>query len=401
MERVTAGLLDPALDPVEHLVRQERAFEVLHVAAPDRPTWLEIDLRAIGGNVAALRSIVGPRVAIMAVLKADAYGHGAVRTARTVLRHGATALAVATLGEATVLRAAGINAPVLALGYTAPWQVRDALRAGVQLTVWDWEVAHECAAAAQELALPARVHIKVDTGMARLGLAPADVLPLLQQLHTLPNVEVVGLFTHFATADASDETLARTQLRRFEAVVAAATTAGLRPPLVHAANSAAIFRFPAAHFDMVRPGIALYGLNPAPETPCPPTFCPALAFKTAIAQVKMLPPGAPVSYGATYVTRRDTRIATIPVGYADGFRRSPAWREVLVRGARAAVVGRICMDYTMLDVTDIPNAAVGDEVVLIGRQADDTITADEVAAWLGTINYEVIAAILPRVPRLV
>src|SRR5919202_496711 len=296
METVVAGLLAPGLDPFALLVRQEAAFDVLRIG--------------------------GPRVAVMAVLKADAYGHGAVRTAQTVLQHGATALAVATLGEAAVLRDAGIAAPILALGYTPPWQVREALRRGVQLTVFDGEVARECAAAAAELALPARVHVKVDTGMARLGLAPQHVLPFLVELQGLPGVEVIGLFTHFATADSADETLAREQLRRFTEVVVAATRAGLRPPLVHAANSAATFRFPEAHFDLERPGIAVYGLDPSPETPCPPVFRPALAFKTSVAQVKTLPPGSPVSYGATYVTRRHERIATIPAGYADGFRRS-------------------------------------------------------------------------------
>ena len=401
MEEVVARLLAPTLDPREHLVRQESAFELLRVAAPDRPTWLEIDLQAIGGNVEALGRIAGPQVAIMAVLKADAYGHGAIRTARTVLQHGAAALAVATLGEAFTLRDAGITAPILALGYTPPWQVRDALRRDVQLTVFDHEVARECAAAAQELTLPARLHVKVDTGMARLGLHPDGVLPFLRELRSLDGIEVAGLFTHFATADAADETLAHEQIRRFRAVVDAAMAAGLRPRLVHAANSAAIFRFPETHWDMVRPGIALYGLDPSPETPCPSGFRAALAFKTAVAQVKALPPGSPVSYGATYVTERATCIATIPVGYADGFRRAPAWREVLLRGQRAPIVGRVCMDYTMLDVTGIPGVTVGDEVVLIGRQGEDAISAEEVATWLGTINYEVIAAILPRVPRVV
>jgi alanine racemase len=401
MEVVARGLLAPGLDPAQLLVRQEAAFEVLRIGAPDRPTWLEIDLQAIGGNVEALRRIAGPRVAIMAVLKADAYGHGAVRVARTVLRHGADALAVATIGEAAALRDAGITAPILALGYTPPWQVREALRRDVQITIFDGEVARECAAAAAELALPARVHVKVDTGMARLGLKPEDAPAFLAELNALEGVEVVGLFTHFATADAADETFAREQLRRFNAVVDAVTHAGLRPRLVHAANSAATFRFPEARFDMVRPGIAVYGLDPAPETPCPTGFRAALAFKTAIAQVKTLPPGSPVSYGATYITRGVERIATIPVGYADGFRRQPHWRDVLVHGRRVPVVGRVCMDYTMLDVTQSPGVAVGDEVALIGRQGDDQISAEEVAGWLGTSNYEVVAAILPRVPRLV
>lgn len=401
MEEVVAGLLGAGITPGDYLVRQEPSFGLLRVAAPDRPTWIEIDLDAIGDNVESIARIVGPRVAIMAVLKADAYGHGAIRTARTVLQHGAQALAVATLGEAVLLRNAGIVAPILVLGYTPPWQVRDALRRDVQITIFDDEVAHECALAAQDLALRAQVHVKVDTGMARLGLQPAEAVPFLHRLHDLQSIEVAGLFTHFATADSADETFAREQIRRFKQVVDEAAAAGIRPRLVHAANSAALLRYREAHWDMVRPGIALYGLDPSPETRCPPEFQPALAFKTAVAQVKTLPPGTPVSYGATYITSGETRIATIPVGYADGFRRSPAWREVLVRGQRAAVVGRVCMDYTMLDVTAIAGLSVGDEVVLIGHQGSDTISAEEVADWLGTINYEVIAALLSRVPRVV
>jgi alanine racemase len=401
MEEVAAGLLAPGLDPSEYQVRQEPSFELLRVAAPDRPTWIEIDLEAIGDNVESIARIAGPRVAIMAVLKADAYGHGAVRVARTVLQHGAQAIAVATIGEAATLRNAGIAAPILVLGYTPPWQVRDAIRRDIQVTIFDDEVAHECALAAHELALPARVHVKVDTGMARLGLQPADAVPFLQRLRGQDGVEVAGLFTHFATADSADETFAREQLRRFTQVVEEATALGVRPRLVHAANSAAIFRYPEAHWDLVRPGIALYGLDPSPETPCPAGFRPGLAFKTAVAQIKNLPPGSPVSYGATYITKGETRIATIPVGYADGFRRAPAWREVLVRGQRVPVVGRVCMDYTMIDVTAIKGVSVGDEVVLIGRQGTDTLSAEEVAGWLGTINYEVIAALLPRVPRVV
>jgi alanine racemase len=401
MEEVVAGLLGPDANPRDYLVRQEPSFDLMRIAAPDRPTWIEIDLDAIGDNVESIAHIVGPRVAIMAVLKADAYGHGAVRAARTVLQHGAHSIAVATLGEASVLRNAGIVAPILVLGYTPPWQVRDALRRDIQITIFDDEVARECALAAHELALQARVHVKVDTGMARLGLPPAEAVPFLRRLRDLQGVEVVGLFTHFATADSADETFAREQIRRFRHVVDEATGAGLRPRLVHAANSAAIFRYAEAHWDLVRPGIALYGLDPSPDTRCPAEFQPALAFKTAVAQVKTLPPGSPVSYGATYVTRGETRIATIPVGYADGFRRSPAWREVLVRGQRVPVVGRVCMDYTMIDVTAVEGLSVGDEVVLIGHQGADMISAEQVADWLGTINYEVIAALLPRVPRVV
>jgi alanine racemase len=362
---------------------------------------LEIDLQAIAANTRAIKQFVGPRVQVMVTLKADAYGHGAIRTARTVLGHGASQLAVATLGEAMALRDAGINAPILILGYTPPWQVRDAVRRNVQIAVFDEDVAHEASAAAEELQGEAVVHVKVDTGMARLGVQPPDVIPLLGLLRELPGMHVEGLFTHFATADSADETYARQQLAQFCTVLQAAAAEGLRPPLIHAANSAGTLRFPQAHFDLVRPGIAIYGLAPGNETPLLPSMRPALNFKTQVAQVKTWPAGQPVSYGGTWVTPRPSRIATLPVGYADGFRRSPHWQYVLVRGQRAPVVGRVAMDYTMVDVTDIAGVQTGDEVVLIGAQGDDAIGADLVAEWLETNTYEVVSTILPRVPRIV
>lgn len=396
LERLVAALLAPPADAATALVRQDRGWRAVRVADPGRPTWARIDLDAISGNVRALRALAG--VPLMAVLKADAYGHGAVRSARAALAGGAAALAVATLGEARVLREAGIGAPLLVLGYTPPWQVREAARLGVMLTICEHDAVRACAAVA-ETGLPLRVHVEVDTGMARTGVAVDDLGPMLRLLAGLEGVQVEGVYTHFAGADAADPTNAEAQLRRFQHVLAALTSAGLRPPLVHAANSAALLRFPGARFDMVRPGIACFGLAPSPYVALPAALGPALSFHTEVAQVRELPPGTPVSYGGVFVTSRHSRIATIPVGYADGLRRAPPWREVLVRGRRAPIVGRICMDYAMVDVTDIAGVKRGDPVTLIGAQGDDRITAEEVAGWLGTINYEVVATILPRVPR--
>jgi alanine racemase len=410
MERVAAGLLAPDLDPARILVRQEPAWHSVRIGTPDRPTWVRVDLDAIAHNVRRLRAIAG--VPLMAVLKADAYGHGAVRVARTAIASGTTALAVATLGEARALREADITVPVLVLGYTPPWQAREAVFLGITCTVFDLDVARALAEAATALQRVATIHIKVDTGMARLGLPPDQVVPFLQALHAgdlqttptnkhvaHPRLSVEGLYTHFATADSADETFARQQLRVFSAVLAEVIAAGLRPPIVHAANSAALLRFPDTRFDMVRAGIACYGLNPSAATPLPADFRPALSFHTEIAQVKAHPPGAPISYGGVFVTQHHSLIATIPVGYADGLRREPAWRAVLVRGQRAPIVGRICMDYAMIDVTKIAGVKRGDPVVLIGTQGAEQISADEVANWLGTINYEVVSTILPRVPR--
>jgi Alr-MurF fusion protein len=402
MEQVAASLLDPRLVAGDVLVRQESAWRSVRIGAPDRPTWVRVDLDAIGGNVRRLRELAG--VPLMAVLKADAYGHGAVRVGRAALAAGAAMLAVATLGEARVLREAGISAPILVLGYTPPWQAREAALLNVACTIFDIDTAQALAEASAALGRRVRAHVKIDTGMARLGLLPAETGPFLRAVRRLcdadgAELEVEGLYTHFATADSADETFAREQLGRFCRVLAELDAAGLRPPIVHAANSAAVLRFPAARFDMVRSGIAMYGLRPADETPLPEGFRPALSLHSEVAQVRELPAGAPVSYGAAYRTPYPARIATVPAGYADGLRRSPPWQAMLVRGRRAPVVGRITMDYAMLDVTGIEGVRRGDPVVLIGRQGDACISTEEVAAWLGTINYEVTSTILPRVPR--
>jgi alanine racemase len=282
--------------------------------------------------------------------------------------------------------------------------MREAVRLDLTLTLYAPDMARALAHAAQALGKRARVHVKVDTGMARLGIraeAVPEILELLQLIRHLPALELEGLFTHFAKADSSDLAHAHLQLRRFQAVLQEIEEAGLRPPLVHAANSAATFSLPEAHFDMVRPGIALYGLSPSAEVPVPESFRPALSFKTQVAQVKLIPPGEGISYGCTFITERPTWIAVLPVGYADGFRRTPAnWGAVLIHGQEAPLLGRVCMDQCMVDVSHIPGVRVGDEVVLIGRQGEATLSAEKVAQRLGTIHYEVVSEILARVPRV-
>ncbi|MBK9942216.1 MAG: alanine racemase [Kouleothrix sp.] len=402
MERVTAALLADPAGATRWLVRQQPAWRTVRTGMPGRPTWLQIDLDAIAHNIQRLGAMAG--VPLMVVLKADAYGHGALRVAHTALASGARALAVATLGEAQALRAAGITAPILVLGYTPPWQARAAVALGVACTIFDLDAARALAEAADSLDRTATAHLKIDTGMARLGLPPAQAAPFLRALRDdLPHagrLRVEGIYTHFAAADSAEQAFAHAQLRLFEQLLAELGAAGLRPPVAHAANSAALLRLPAARLDMARPGIACYGLRPSPDTPLPPEFQPALSFHTEVAQVKLVPAGAPISYGGAYVTPSPALIATIPAGYADGLRRAPQpWRTVLVRGRRAPIVGRICMDYAMIDVSAIPGVRRGDPVVLIGTQGGDTISADEVAGWLGTIAYEVVATILPRVPR--
>ncbi len=401
MEEITRALMQRPAQAAALLIRQESAFQSVQLALPARPTWLQVDLDAIAHNLHWVRRAAGDKVAVMVVLKADGYGHGAVRIARTAINNGAKMLGVACLSEGVALRRAGINAPILILGYTPAWQARDAVRSDITAAVFDLDTIRAFSRAAGEVGRTARVHVKVDTGMGRLGLLPPDVLPFLRQASTLPNLVVEGLFTHFSVADDADKSYTRRQLARFKTILERAQASRLRPPLVHAANSAAILSVPEARFDMVRLGIALYGLAPSADTPLPPEFRPALSFKTRVAQVKTLSPGSYVSYGNTYQTRSQERIAVIPVGYADGFRRAPAhWGYVLVRGQRAPIVGRVCMDQTMIEVTHIPGVRQGDEVVLIGKQGDEQITVEQVAGRLGTIGYEVIAEILARVPRV-
>ncbi len=368
---------------------------------PPRPSWAEIDLAATAHNVKRIRQIVGPRVAVMAVVKAEAYGHGALEVARAALQSGATWLGVAALNEAIPLRQAGITAPLLVLGWTPGWLARQAVENDVACTVFDLDTAGEFSRVAQEIGRKARVHVKIDTGMGRLGLMPDEVVGTIQQTVAMEGLSIEGIFTHFARADEADPAYTRQQIDCFKQVLRNLETRGIAIPIRHAANSPGILRFPESHFDIVRLGIAMHGLDPSDEAPLPADFRPALALKTMVAQVKTLPPGSPVSYGGTYVTKSRERIAVLPIGYADGFRRKPNhWGEVLVRGQRAPIVGRVCMDQTMIDVTHIPGVARGDEVMLIGAQGDDRIRAEDVALRLGTNNYEVVSMLMARVPRV-
>jgi alanine racemase len=399
LEQAVQKLLARPQQDRNKLVRQESGWEQVRSHQPARPTWVEVDLLAIANNVRLLAALAAP-AKIMAVLKADAYGHGMVKVARTVLNNGASWVGVATLGEAITLRQAGVDAPILVMSYMPAWQASEAIRYNVSATVFTEEIARAFSRAATDLNQTAYIHVKVDSGMGRLGLLPPDVLPFLKTIN-LPGLKVEALYTHLATADEADLSYAREQLRRFQTLLKQLEEAGFRPPLIHAANTAGLLNLPEARFDMVRPGIGLYGLRPSDHTALPEGFLPALAFKTTVGQVKTLPPNSPVGYGATYYTREKETIAIIPVGYADGFRRAPqTWREVLVKGRRAPLVGRVSMDQCAINVSHIPNVRQGDEVVLIGEQGSETITAEEVAEWLGTVNYEVVSELLARIPRI-
>ena len=375
---------------------------------PMRPTWLDIDLSAVAANVRQLRRIIGPARQLMAVVKGNAYGHGdghsAAPVARAALAAGADRLAVATLSEGIALRQAAIQAPILVLGYTPAWQAELLLCHRLTATVYELEIVQALAQLATPQQ-PASVHVKINTGMNRLGIAPQQAVDFLTALQPFAQVEVEGIFTHFSTADEADKSFALAQFTRFQASLRALAERQLRPPLAHAANSAAVLTLPQTHLQLVRAGIALYGLHPDPvHTRLPAGFRPALSWKAHIAQVLDLAPGEAVSYNREFVAERPLRAAVVPVGYADGFPRKPHnWGHLLVHGQPAPILGRVCMDQTIVDVTHIQAQQPvhqGDEAVIIGQQRGASITADEAAARIGTNNYDIVSRILPRVPRL-
>jgi alanine racemase len=366
-----------------------------------RPTVAEVSLPALRANCRRVRELVGPGVAVMAVVKADAYGHGAVPAARAFVEAGASALGVSTVEEGVELRRAGIAAPVVVLGGCFPGEEGEAVAHDLGASVWTLAAARALAGAARAAGRAARVHVKVDTGMTRLGLDLGDVEAFAREVRGLAGLEVAGVFSHFASADAVDTASARTQVERFRTAVGALAAAGIRPALVHLANSAAVLTAPEAHFTMVRPGIMLYGCAPAPHLAARAGLRPAMCLRTAVAQIRRIGPGTAVGYGGTFVAARPTTIAVLPVGYADGYHRLASNRaQVLVRGRRVAVAGRVCMDHTMIDVTDAGEVAAGEPVVLFGAQRGATLGAEELAAWCETIAYEMLTSVGRRVPRV-
>jgi len=360
-------------------------------------TWVEVDLGAIENNVRLTRQIC--QTVVMAVVKANGYGHGAIPVAQAALRAGAAWLGVARIREGIELRQAGLECPILLLGYTPPDKVEEAIRNRLSMTVWETQQIVRAAQISQRCNEAARLHLKIDTGMSRIGAQPAEVLDLVRQIMSSPDIIFEGVFTHFARADEIDPTSTDQQEDIFRGLLAKLRPSAPASLIVHAANSAASLYRPSAAFDMVRLGIAMYGLHPSPECRLPQEFKPALSWKTVLSHVKILPPGRGVSYGHEYFTRRGERIGTIPLGYADGFRRT-AGNQVLVGGNKVPVVGRVCMDQCMLQLDAAPEACRGDEVVIIGRQGDAQITTEDIAQRWGTINHEVVCGIGARVPRL-
>jgi alanine racemase len=362
---------------------------------PPELTWVEIDLAAIRNNVRELIRIADRP--LMAVVKANAYGHGAVAVARAALQAGASWLGVARCSEGLELRQAGVTAPILVLGATPSAEAQAAISNQLSLALYDRGLGEAYARQAAALSRRISVHIKVDTGMGRLGILPHEAASFGKWALEVPELSIEGVFTHFARADESDPRPTLVQIARFREALEALRGCGVQPRWTHAANSAAILRIPEARFDLCRAGIAVYGLSPSREVPLPSGFQPALSWKACLASSKDLPAGWGVSYGGEYVTSSVETIGAIPVGYADGWRRS-APNQVLVEGQRLEVIGRVCMDYCQVRLP--AGGAIGDEVVLIGRQGDERILAEDVALRWGTVNYEVVTGIAARVPRV-
>jgi alanine racemase len=364
-------------------------------------TYATVDLDAIEHNVRALAAHTTARE-IFAVVKSNAYGHGAVQVAETALNSGATRLAVGRVDEAWQLRSGGIHAPILVMCYTVPAEAETIVEQNLMATVISLESAEALSHRAVALGRTVGVHVKVDTGMGRFGLLPeGEVLPYLAALEKLPNLEIEGIFTHFATADSHDKSYAHQQFALFQEILKMVEEAGHSIPVRHAANSAATLDLPETHLDAVRPGIALYGMYPSEEVSREVPLRPALTLKSHVGRVRTLPAGSSVSYGRTFIAKGPTTVANIPVGYGDGYHRALSNKgAVLIGGQKAPIVGRVCMDQFVVNVSHIPGVAEGDEVVLIGSQGDERITPEEVAALAGTINYEVTTGLLQRIPRL-
>ena len=365
------------------------------------PTYAIVNLTALAHNLSCITRYLSPGCEVMAIVKANAYGHGAVETAQALARQDIGRFAVASLDEGIALRLAGISAPIVVLGALFEAQIADLVAHQLTPVVSDGGILPTLAKAARSHPTPYPIHLKVETGMGRLGFSPEELLTLLDDPLLRSPFQVEGMMTHLADADGADSDFTERQLGAFRALLEQIRQRGLSIPLVHTANSAAIVRFPGAHFSLVRPGIMLYGYHTLPASVPAPDLRPVLSLRTTIVQLRTIPRGGTVSYNGTFVAKRPTRIAVLPIGYADGYSRRLSHRgSVLIQGRRAPIVGLVCMDMIMVDVTDLAPVPVGETVTLIGQQGGESIWADEVATWIGTIPYEVLCGIGSRVPRL-
>ena len=375
--------------------------------AHHRATRAEIDLTAFRHNLQNLRKYLDPQTRIMAVVKADAYGHGAVPCARIAVESGAANyLGAGVIEEGIELRENGLNAPILILGSIFPDEAEDLVRHNLATILCTQPLAQALSKEAEKQDKTVSVHIKVDTGMNRLGISPENLPTLLDQVRNLKNLKIEALSTHFSSADDEDLSVTQAQLEKFQTALTILQKEGVHTPIVHCANTSALFKFPESHFNMVRPGLILYGVLPSPslrpvidqgENP----FQPVMQWKSQIILLKPIAKNQPVSYSGSFTTQRDSLIATLPIGYADGLHRMLSNKmDVLIRGRRAPQVGNICMDMILIDVTDIPDVQAGDEVVIFGRQGDEMISVEELAVKGKTIPYEILCSVSKRVPRI-
>jgi len=365
-------------------------------------TWTEVNLDAIAQNVKNIKKLIGKKKELMAVVKGNAYGHDILEISSVVLENGATRLAVARLEEAIFLRKAGITVPILVLGLTLKPQAESLVSYDITPTVCEFEMIEKLSELAVQMNKMAKIHLKVDTGMGRIGIFPDDVLRFIKRIKTLKKVEIEGIFTHFSVADEKDKFYTEEQFKKLIEILTILEKEGIKIPIKHVGNSATLLDLPHMWLDMVRPGLAIYGLYPSKEVKKTINLIPAQQFKTKIVFIKELPRGESISYGRIYITKRRMRVASLPVGYADGYNRLLSNQgEVLVRGQRVPIIGRVCMDQCMIDVTNLTQVEIGDEVVLWGRQGEGMITVEEIAQKIRTINYEIVH--LPdkkRVPKL-
>ncbi|MFA5524399.1 MAG: alanine racemase [Tissierellales bacterium] len=368
-----------------------------------RPVWVEINLDNLGHNLREIRRLVGEEVIITSVIKADGYGHGAVAIAKTLLDNGSNRFAVATLSEAIELRKSGIKEDILILGYTPECQDRLILENNISQTIYNIDHAKAISEAAKQLGMTAKIHLKIDTGMGRLGFLPVThSVEEIVNIFKLPNLYVEGVFSHFAKADEADKEPTNIQFQKFNWLIKEIEKKGIEIPIKHIANSAAIIDLPEYHLDMVRPGIMLYGLYPSEQVKKESVdLKPVMTLKASVSNVKTLKAGEGISYGHNFVTDNETKIATLPIGYADGFTRLLNHKvEVSIKGKRIPIVGNICMDQCMANVSSIEDVKVGDTVTFFGDGSMDEPSVEEIANIVGTINYEMICMINKRVPRV-
>jgi len=363
-----------------------------------RQVWAEVNLRTLRENYVRLRAYT--KSEMMPIVKADAYGHGVIPVVKTLVACGAQRFGVALLEEALEIKAVFPELAILILGATELDQSDTLVKEDIIPAIFQFDQAQALSDAAVKQNRTARLHIKIDSGMGRIGFRETDFADIMR-IADLPNLSIEGIFTHFATSDQRDLSFAREQLKRFQSFYDKLKRAGLSIPIRHAANSAAIIQFPESHFELVRPGISLYGFAPSSQIGRNAGLEPVLSWKAKVSHVKMIKTGETVSYGRTFQAAYPTRVATIPVGYADGLRRALSNRgEMLIHGRRSTIIGRICMDQTMLEVTKIPGVKVGDIVTILGKDSHEQISATEMAEWIGTISYEVVCGISGRVPRI-